>query len=204
MASVNSCFVSSDIHVPRLFRFSGDGPGGFSIRRRDISVSLSEARTGVFPPSRFYSPPRKAAGPPGLHGRLAGGVSLGGSPLPMGAAPVPPVMSLFFTERRVQAFWRPPGGLLLACGGSQGPPGLHGGLAGWAFLPGALLCRWRLASPSWYAPWFSPQRRTGVCSLLVVWGHSTGLRGRHPPRLPPRGDFSRRFPLPAVFLRPLI
>ena len=196
MASVNSCFVSSDIHVPRLFRFSGDGPGGFSIRRRDISVSLSEARTGVFPPSRFYSPPRKAAGPPGLHGRLAGGVSLGGSPLPMGAAPVPPVMPLFFTERRVQAFWRPPGGLLSRAEAVRGRQACTEGSQDGRFSPGPSYADGASPAPPGMPPGSLPR---GAQAFAPSWWFG-GIQqdcGAATPRGYHRAGIS-----PAVFLSP--
>ena len=86
---------------------------------RDVPASLSEARTGVLPPSRWgFGRPGALRGRQACTGR-AGGVSPRGLSPAGGAAPTPawipsraPAgMSLLRSQRRVQAFCRPPGGV---------------------------------------------------------------------------------------------
>ena len=135
-------------------RFPQGGPCGLN-----ISVLLSEPRTGVLPPSRWFGTSGSAAGPSGPHGGRAGGISPRGSPL--WVAPRWPILGacwdgpVLLSEPRTGVLpasrWfrtsgspaGPPG---LHRGGRGGPPGLSPADSAAPVLPGCLL------GPAWDIP----------------------------------------------------
>ena len=106
------------------------------------AVSLSEPRTGVFPPSRRFATFRGGPGPLGLH-RWAGecvspeGLSPAGGAGPFRDGPVS------LSEARAGVL--PPSGWDWDVQEVCGAAGPARGLAVGVFLPGVILCRWRLA-----------------------------------------------------------
>ena len=110
---------------------------------------LSEPRTGVLPPSRWFGRTSgSAAGPSGPHGGRAGGISPRGSPPPVPAPAHPgaiPGWRCFVPRGAYRRFACPPGGSRTS-GSPAGPPGLHRGAQGVRFPGGSPL--WEASRPS--------------------------------------------------------
>ena len=110
-----------------------------------LPASLSEARTGVLPPSRWVLDVREVCGAVRPAQAARRGVSPRALPCPwrragpfLTACWVPPGISRFCSQSRVHAFCLPPGGFRTS-GSPAGPSGPHRGAQGVRFPGGSPL-----------------------------------------------------------------